>query len=895
MPDGNSYIGIRKKAEVDPTKYIRDIRTPSQKFWDGLKSEETAFMSLLVGTVTGLFFPAFADLLFLVLVPYGLLVYRKLHFYELPLRVPMVADVYDLKNVSPADEKPMKGNGIFYIGFDRVTGEPLFLSNSDCRQHMFTLGTTGSGKTEALISKVTNAMNWGSGFIYVDGKADTSLYAKLYSLARRYGRDDDILVCNFMTGNRDTLSAEGNSNTMNPFVAGSSSALTEMITSLMSETSGGDGSMWKQRAQYLIAGLMNYLCYKRDKGELLLDVATVREHLPLHQFLCLTLQAEKDQIDHKIRDQLWAYLESIPEFDKEAVLKQPYVKGYPPKVSAEVHKQHGFLHMQFAKLLGSLADAYGYIFRSQLADIDMYDVVVNRRILVILLPSLEKSPDEIANLGKVLVATLKGMMAATLGSDIEGDTLEIIENRPTNAETPYIVEFDEFGYYASDGMPLMAAQARSLGFCLDFSTQDMNSVLARLDKEAYAVVANTNCLFALKVTDPKETLELVVKTGGEAYVPRAINVNYDGDGIGGYQDSRTAQVEKKDRIEYDDLKAQREGQAHVMFGTNLVRANLFYANPPMCRHIRFNRFIGVESTLVSHIDGDMQSMKELASYLVSEDFKDKRKRIAAPGPDSVVFDKISWLLREAQVNNPIETGVIGLMTMASPEWDQAEEEVNSLPLGGVGQAKADTEEPSFDPDFATNIFDNELPRNGGYVSSDEKPVQPKAEREAALSSNEFADILDRQIVDTSLPASEVISDEALQAIAKPQTDTLNESLLDEIPETTTKSLLGQGAQSATDDIPEIPVEEVDLGDIIPEDSESRQMMGALAEKTQHHSAAPCVSPDEAVSAMSSRPTEVRDAVNTVRQKDPDVVRQSVEYALRRSLEGYASSTKTDQE
>ena len=40
------------------------------------------------------------------------------------------------------------------------------------------------------------------------------------------------------------------------------------------------------------------------------------------------------------------------------------------------------------------------------------DVVLNRRILVVLLPALEKSPDELSNLGKIIVSSLKAMMAA---------------------------------------------------------------------------------------------------------------------------------------------------------------------------------------------------------------------------------------------------------------------------------------------------------------------------------------------------------------------------------------------------------------------------------------------------------------------------------------------------
>ena len=64
-----------------------------------------------------------------------------------------------------------------------------------------------------------NALVQGSGFIYVDGKGDNSLYAKVFSMVRRMGREDDILLINFMTGARDIIGPQEKrlSNTMNPF------------------------------------------------------------------------------------------------------------------------------------------------------------------------------------------------------------------------------------------------------------------------------------------------------------------------------------------------------------------------------------------------------------------------------------------------------------------------------------------------------------------------------------------------------------------------------------------------------------------------------------------------------------------------------------------------------
>lgn len=73
------------------------------------------------------------------------------------------------------------------------------------------------------------------------------------------------------------------------------------------------------------------------------------------------------------------------------------------------------------RVFTSLADMYGHIMRTNLAEVDFCDVLLNRRILCVLLSALEKSQDELLNLGKVIVYTLKAMMASSLGNMLRGN------------------------------------------------------------------------------------------------------------------------------------------------------------------------------------------------------------------------------------------------------------------------------------------------------------------------------------------------------------------------------------------------------------------------------------------------------------------------------------------
>ena len=55
------------------------------------------------------------------------------------------------------------------------------------RTHVLIFGSTGSGKTEALVSLAFNALVQGSGFLYVDGKGDNSLLPKYFPLCAAWG------------------------------------------------------------------------------------------------------------------------------------------------------------------------------------------------------------------------------------------------------------------------------------------------------------------------------------------------------------------------------------------------------------------------------------------------------------------------------------------------------------------------------------------------------------------------------------------------------------------------------------------------------------------------------------------------------------------------------------
>ena len=536
----------------------------------------------------------------------------------------------DFKNPIPGKGTPGKPEGIFYLGKDMENGTELWISNNDARTHLLYLGTTGSGKTEGLKSMVANALCWGSGFAYTDGKADTDLWASLYALTRRFGRDDDLLILNYMTANSD---AGAVSNTMNPFSNGSASYLTNMIVSLMPDA-GGDNAMWKERAVALMSALMPALTWKRDKAGLLLDVGVVRDHLELGPII--RLSRDRNLPERIIRG-LQGYLQTLPGYVDEAFDEEGNEK--PPSPDQPMYdlqvarQQHGYLSMQFTRSLQSLADEYGYIFKAQLADIDVLDVVLNRRIMVVLIPALEKSGDEAANLGKIVAASIKGMMGATLGNTVEGSWETAIESKQTRSSSSFMTVFDEVGYYTAQGMAVMAAQARSLGFSLVFAAQDLPAMEKRVKVEARSILGNCNIKIFGKLEDPTDTKDFLEKHSGHNFVYESTSFNAPTDTVSNlfvnapFYDKREATMRLSLRVSYDHLRQQREGEAYIFFGWELITARMFRAVPERVKALRVHRLLPVPPNSTSTLARD-KVIHDLVAKL--QDVKWTAATVAAP-------------------------------------------------------------------------------------------------------------------------------------------------------------------------------------------------------------------------------------------------------------------------
>ena len=473
--------------------------------------------------------------------------------------------------------------------------------------------------TELLLGMACQSMIWSSGFMFIDGKGTTEFHARVWSLVSRFGRQDDYRMLNFTdSGGHPDDPAGGpavHSNTLNPFSHGSADQLMNLIVSLMSE-SGSAGDMWKGRAMSLVTSTMKALCEMRDAGDVLLDVQSIRDFLPLGTgvdkeclegreisdvsevpdsaweairsrggMIELYLRALRGEFSEQSRLALKGFFDSLPGFSLHAALN-----GEPQEGKAV--EQHGFLSMQLTRPLGSLADDFGHIFRTPFGEVDIEDVVLRRRILVVLLPALQKAPEEMRNCGKIVVSMLKMMMGRAAGSQLEGSKMSLVDARPTRSPSPFIAILDEAGYYMVKGIDTMMAQARSLGFMIIIAGQDMAAMQAVSPQIAETVAANARLTAAGATEDAQRTWSFLKNKFSTHTVPLASGRSARPGLFGSrWVERPDVSYAEQDRVRIGDLQKLREGEFYFLMESRLVKARVFHTGDNWTPWISMNKFL----------------------------------------------------------------------------------------------------------------------------------------------------------------------------------------------------------------------------------------------------------------------------------------------------------------
>jgi intracellular multiplication protein IcmO len=543
----------------------------------------TVQLVLLISLIAGLIWPA--TLLLSLPCSIVMLIAFSDQRFRLPLRIPM--DVGGLDQSTDRDESwniPLlnltlpkivrkEAAGTLCLGTGRLNnrGRELWLATSDALRHMQIMATTGGGKTETLYSLYLNALCWARGCCISDGKAQIDLAVATWSMARRFGQEDDWHVLNFITGNNDRFSklmigdkSRPQSNSTNPFAYGSPTFIIQLMESLLPAGNGSDEG-WKDKARAMMNALVYALCYKRARDNIMLTQAVIQSYLPLVKFVGLYREALEEGWHEEGYKPMENYLANLAGFDMKLINR-------PSEWSQGALDQHGYLIQQFTRMLSMFNDTYGHIFPKNGGDIDMQDILHNDRTLVVLIPALELSDNEAATLGKLYISDIRMNIAKDLGNKIEGTPEHTLTVKKFASKFPFMLICDEVGYYFAPGLEKLAAQMRSLRYMLVILAQDIQAMM-RHGKEVHSVNANLGTKQFMKTEDTKDTLEMIRAVGGTGQYAEQRAMDRTGMG---YREADRVEFRDKDNIQLSELKALQEGQGIIVFEDQQVRSNSIY-------------------------------------------------------------------------------------------------------------------------------------------------------------------------------------------------------------------------------------------------------------------------------------------------------------------------------
>lgn len=243
---------------------------------------------------------------------------------------------------------------------------------------MLVVGSTGAGKTETLLSMLSQYIKNNEGFIYFDGKGDNMIYSKIFSYMQENNKLSNLYCLNFMLGSRDLLEESKNTEEK---LSHSIDPINPMI------------------------GNENYFSYFFG-----------RIGVVIHEILREI--NNQNQLMDIISLESCLMLNNLIKWNKENTFKTNAIKDYLIEIGVSDNDEdnddddfnnallkHGLMCEKANKTI-SLFKSYPNIFRID-CSINMERIFLERKGLVVLLPALEKSTYEIANLGELIASQIR--------------------------------------------------------------------------------------------------------------------------------------------------------------------------------------------------------------------------------------------------------------------------------------------------------------------------------------------------------------------------------------------------------------------------------------------------------------------------------------------------------
>lgn len=316
------------------------------------------------------------------------------------------------------------------IGHNRM-GKPIYCS--DMIRHCFVCGTTGVGKTIALINFIFHAILEGIGLLLIDGKGDTgegSMSFYVSELCRKYNRKLHVV----------NMNSPATSAKYNPLKGASPTVAKDMLINMTDWSEEHYKANMERYLQKLIELMI--------LAEISLSFHSIIQNMPVDKFECLS-----------------AILQKGGTITKEQHLK-----------NLEITKACGKIAEQAAARFAVIAESeIGEIFADD--GVDMYEALKNGEVLLFVLNPL-LYPETTKAFGRLVLIDAKKTVSKLFESD--------------SHKRSFIVA-DEINTYATEILLNIVNKSRSANVTCILATQSLADLVAAAGEPfKHQVIENCN-------------------------------------------------------------------------------------------------------------------------------------------------------------------------------------------------------------------------------------------------------------------------------------------------------------------------------------------------------------------------------------------------------------------
>lgn len=408
------------------------------------------------------------------------------------------------------------------------------------QRHTAVVGQSGVGKTTLAEFILWAQVARGGGYIFVDPKIDSGQRDKMYYMAKILGREDEFYVIN--------INEPQNSNSYNPILSGDPDEVASRLMNLVPSTEGNAGAdHYKQTATYALTVI----------------IAALQRANKLYTFGDLAILLQSSQAVERL-------LRLVPESAEKRSL-EIFVDQFRKRTKEGSQIDTERMKTALGGMAGRIAmfaqGKFGEVFNTVTPDVDLLDVVKNKKMLYITLPTMGKDSSAL-NLGKMIVSDLRSACAK-------------LQEMPKSErpDPPCIALLDEFGSFVTEAVSRLFEQARSAGIALMPAFQSFGSLRRVSPDFAEQIIQNTwqKVFFKFGSKEAEEAAELMGKSIGYAH-----SLAYSESESKGAQLLRTDpnanngenaglgeswREQEEFRVDPDKIRALGMGEAFVMIGS----------------------------------------------------------------------------------------------------------------------------------------------------------------------------------------------------------------------------------------------------------------------------------------------------------------------------------------